>query len=323
MISIIIPTYNSAKTIRRCVESIIASSTSETQYEIIIIDDGSTDETADICLSIRDGNERIKYYYKENEGVSIARNEGIKHSVGDYICFVDSDDTVDESYLKTIDFYAGNADIIFFGFEKKTIITGKTTKYIPRYSKCEKQREKIENTISKLLVNQKINYFGFTWSKIFQAEIIKRWNINFDANLSIKEDEIFTLEYCRHISSIMVLDTSLYKYNVFKGSLSHSSIKIKYGILSDYYKQFAEDCQDGRLQKILYSLSLSNRLGQTRTLASQGKNVMSLIRKEILPILNMGHGCGVSRWMPFVPKIPTNVLKALFIKLMILRNGTN
>ena len=111
MISFIIPSYNSASTIKRAIESIL-SQTANIKYEIIIVDDGSIDNTEEVLRSY-EKDERIKYYKKENSGVADTRNYGVKMATGEYIIFVDSDDYISHDLLKDIEpFILQNIDLI-------------------------------------------------------------------------------------------------------------------------------------------------------------------------------------------------------------------
>lgn len=110
MVSFIIPAYNSEKTIKRCIDSILGQ-TSNIEYEIIIVDDGSTDETEQLVQSYI--NDKIKFYQKQNGGVASARNYGVEMSNGEYIIFVDSDDYINETLLEDIEPYINkNIDLI-------------------------------------------------------------------------------------------------------------------------------------------------------------------------------------------------------------------
>ena len=103
MISFIIPSYNSASTVKRAIESIL-NQNANIRYEIIVVDDGSSDNTEEV-LKCYDNDERVKYYKKENSGVADTRNYGVIKAVGDYIIFVDSDDYLSENLLKDIEPY--------------------------------------------------------------------------------------------------------------------------------------------------------------------------------------------------------------------------
>ena len=98
--SIIIPVYNSEKALRRCLDSILAQTM--TDYECLLIDDGSTDSSGRICDEYAAKDERFRVFHKENGGVSSARNVGLDNAKGEWITFVDSDDSVEESFLESL-----------------------------------------------------------------------------------------------------------------------------------------------------------------------------------------------------------------------------
>ena len=110
-ISIIVPVYNAEKYLRRCIDSILSQSL--TDFELILIDDGSTDRSPLICDEYATRDKRIRLIHKKNDGVSAARNDGIDIAQGEFITFVDSDDWVDEVYLYTLLQYK-QYDIVFF-----------------------------------------------------------------------------------------------------------------------------------------------------------------------------------------------------------------
>lgn len=164
-----------------------------------------------------------------------------------------------------------------------------------------------------LLNNPTANFFGFTWSKIFRANIIKKWGISFNTDLRIKEDEIFTLEYCRHISTLQVLEKPLYYYNIFESSLSHSNPYIRYDILMDAYSSLAYQFESKCLKKTLMDISMHYALGYIRKLKREKdlKNeILSQIDELIIPLLAQGYGHNAARWMPAVAKIVPAPLKA-------------
>lgn len=114
MISIIVPAYNSEKTIKKCLHSILEQTYKN--FEVILVDDGSTDLTKAICMDFVNLDKRFKYYYKENGGLSDARNFGLKMATGDYYSFIDSDDYIHKDFYKeSINlFNKYNADIVSF-----------------------------------------------------------------------------------------------------------------------------------------------------------------------------------------------------------------
>lgn len=241
MISLIIPIYNAEKYIESCVNSIISSG-KNVDYEILLINDGSTDQSATLCNNLKEQHpQHIKVYHQPNGGASQARNFGIKEAKGEYICFVDADDTVSDDYLQLINQYAHEADITFWGFYRYDVTTGKTVYLVPEGIRISGNITDIEREILHLLKNSKANFFGFTWSKVFRRDIIINNNIRFNENLNIKEDEVFTLDYCQHIHSLQVVDKALYIYKILPTSISHSSTSIiNHSLISDEYERIAK-----------------------------------------------------------------------------------
>lgn len=206
-ISIIVPVYNVELYIRKCIESILHQSFSD--FELILVDDGSTDDSGRICDEYAEKDSRIKVIHKPNEGVSIARNTGIDNASGNLITFIDSDDWVEDAYLQMIFDEIGYSDILFFGsvwhYEDGCIrsMSFKNSVY-------EKDIE--QGMLALLKNNININYLGFTWNKAFRKDIIDRYHIRFVERLSFSEDEVFTLDYCKHVKTLKIIETLLYHY---------------------------------------------------------------------------------------------------------------
>lgn len=319
MISIIIPAYNASISIKRCVESIVNSAPPELEYEIIIVDDGSVDDTYQECKALCDRYPWIHCYHKENEGVSVARNFGLEKARGEYISFVDSDDTVLPDYLPLINKYSANADITFFGFIFYDLQTGKEEIKKPKFYAPTNNPIEIDKTIAYLLKNENANFFGFTWSKVFKAEIIKNFNIRFIPGLKIKEDELFTLEYCKYIQSIQVIDQYLYRYCVSANSLSHFNPEIDYSLLANSYKPYIDRTNLHDLKTIFLHLYLCNKYGELKGFIREGKPkkiILKKIRNDVLP--NISQDKGIS-WYPLVKMIPLSNLKSLLIYYILKR----
>lgn len=320
MISVVIPAYNAALTIKECIESILRSANGMTEYEIIVINDGSTDKTDSICQEIVKNNSRVRYYSKLNGGVSSARNFGIEHAKGDHISFVDADDIVLPEYLSTIITIVNDIDITFFGFKKHTVTINETSDMIPLMVKPTTDKGEIQEAISWLMKNTTVNFFGFTWSKIFRSDIIKKHGVRFNSELKIKEDEIFTLEYCKHINSLQVIPNILYHYNIFASSLSHSKTRIRYDILCKTYSFLASGFDCNNLRKVLIDNSVSYALGYARDLKrakAKKHNVKEIIINHVLPLISQGYGLDAARWMPYVIKYIPKYAKADAIYLFL------
>ena len=218
-ISVIVPVYNAEQYIQKCIDSIIAQTF--TNMELILINDGSKDNSGKICDEYAKIDNRIRVFHKENGGVSSARNVGLDHAKGEWIIFVDSDDWIEPNCFNILLSDTEIADLTYFGcrlyYDDKSV-----TSYIPScfYSS---NRDDIENKLWKLKINkQNFEYLGFTWNKLFRKSIIKKHKIEFLENLKFREDELFTLSYARYIKSLRIKPDTLYNYRVLGTGLTHS-----------------------------------------------------------------------------------------------------
>ena len=227
LISTIVPIYNAETTIKRCVESLLINKLHN--IEIILVDDGSKDNSGKLCDDIAKTDRRIKVIHQNNAGVSNARNNGIELATGDWISFVDSDDWVSEDYYDTLlsAIHQKEFDILFWGAIdvfpnrqiKKCLTDGFYTGVI-----------NMQEEIVALKTAKCYNLFGFTWNKLFKADIILRNKIRFERALSLNEDEVFTLDYLRYCSNIATTSSALYFYN----KSNETSLTSKKKMASDY-----------------------------------------------------------------------------------------
>lgn len=197
--SIIIPVYNAEKTIARCLESLLQQGYDNA--EIVIVNDGSKDNSGQICRKYEEEYSNIRYYEKENGGVSSARNMGIERAKGDYICFVDSDDYVLDNYFNVLDKYL-DFDLVVFSYKNETMTATNFYSYPQALLKSKSTQDCIEYLISKRN--------GAPWNKRFKRSIIEQKNIRFPVELSIGEDFIFGLEYMLMTTKCIMLDNVLY-----------------------------------------------------------------------------------------------------------------
>lgn len=214
-ISVIVPVYNVEKYLRRCIDSILSQTFSD--FELLLIDDGSKDKSGDICDEYVAKDVRIKVFHKANAGVSSARNLGLDKAKGEFIFFVDSDDFLDKTHLENYSKDIDNFDLIFQGYKLVEETTGKVME--------KKTFHEIETVDfeSSMYVMQQIfslgNFFGPTWNKIFKASIISENKIRFKEDVDLREDEIFTFCYCRFVNKIKVLGSDSYNYQITPNSL--------------------------------------------------------------------------------------------------------
>ena len=250
--SIIIPAYNSGKTIKRCIESI--TSQNRLDVEIIIINDGSTDETESICKALQTEHNNIVYIHKENGGVSSARNLGLSVATGEFVMFVDSDDYVDSNCFDIIDKYIkSDADFYQFGF---SIVANEIIKETRVFSKCyvDTLSEK-ETFISESVVSRSINS---PWAKIYKRKIIDENNLRFCEELSVGEDLTFVFSFLLSAKKIERLSDKIYFADI--GNEESLSRKYRENLseqLIIVYDNMVQTLQKNKIESILVNQSLS------------------------------------------------------------------
>lgn len=209
--SVIIPVYNAEATLRRCLDSILRQAFED--YELLLINDGSTDGSDAICREYAAVYSQIKYSTKENGGVSSARNLGLELAQGEYILFVDSDDYVSKDYFSTINKNVenGSPDLLMFGYRN----FGSRSTAWSTGAFAETEEYQIAQRIAKAMRQY---LFSSLWSKVFKREIIRQHGLRFDNYLSIGEDQLFVFGYAMHINSVASIDDVLYNEDISDGS---------------------------------------------------------------------------------------------------------
>lgn len=221
--SVIIPCYNCEKTLEETVESVLNSGLYD--FEIVLVDDGSTDGTAALCDRLCEKHGEIRRLHQQNAGVSAARNRGIDEARGDYIWFVDSDDTVmplDTDQIK--DALQKDEDCIMFGM---VFSYERNDRIIMRESLSSGRRfEMTPQTMGELFpMLFRANYFSAIWNKIIRREVLLNNNIRFDPELINYEDLHFSLLLLACCEKVSVLPETYYLYkNVF--GLDHTVERI-------------------------------------------------------------------------------------------------
>ena len=213
--SVIIPIYNAEKTLRRCLDILLPQLNNE--IEVLLINDGSSDSSAEICREYVEKNPCFKYFEQENAGVSAARNLGIDKAIGEYITFIDSDDYVTQHMVTMMDqvLTEYNYDYVVFPIVSIDDTTEIKESQIPFDTKS---RDEIFPMVSDMITKKKING---PVSKIYKRKILNSSQIRFPVGCSISEDRAFNIAYTLHISSMRVLDRSFY-YAVTSGEESLS-----------------------------------------------------------------------------------------------------
>lgn len=209
--SVIIPVYNAKETLRRCLDSLVGQHFSD--YELLLINDGSTDGSDAICREYANIYSCVRYFAKENGGVSSARNLGLEQAEGEYILFVDSDDYVSADYFASLShtLESNAVDLLMFGYRN---FGGASTEWDTGVF-CEETESGVAKRISFAVCQY---LFSSLLSKAFKRQIIERDNIRFSNDLAIGEDQTFIFTYAMHICSIGSIENHLYNVDVSDGN---------------------------------------------------------------------------------------------------------
>ena len=223
-VSVIIPTYNAASYIERCILSILNQTHQD--VEIIAVNDGSTDYSLEVLQKLLADKHQCKIINQSNQGVSGARNTGIIHATGTYLTFIDSDDYVVPNYLETLIEATHNGEMDW-------VLSG--TSYIQ-----EKEEIRVvsmdEDIWEQKELTNKFSYIDYTTSihgKLYKKEIIDKYHLRFDTAMSFAEDRDFNIEYIRHVKKVHNIPYIGYIYCTdIPNSLSKK----------DYCYKFKNDC---------------------------------------------------------------------------------
>ena len=216
LVSIIVPVYNVERYIAQCITSILAQTYQK--FELILVDDGSKDKSGEICDFYAKQDKRILVFHNANQGVSAARNFGIEHASGSRLCFVDSDDWVDTTYLSDMLKYA-DYDFVIQGMKH----LGQECRYKDESFVNNKDlfKKYIENAQRHDIL------FNGPCSKLFKTEIVNTHKLRYDERISNGEDLLFNLSYMCYIKTTYIASTISYNYRVTEGSLTHRHIPIE------------------------------------------------------------------------------------------------
>lgn len=205
MISVIVPIYNTGKYLDKCLESI--KNQIFTDFEAIMIDDGSTDDSAKICKEFEKNDARFKYYYKTNGGSSSARNLGLKKASGEYIAFIDSDDSIDNDYLETLACCCKDGyDIIQCGMR---LVRGEA---ITELTPDDAEYKDLEYIKLVLRRDYPIFLFQTTVTKLYSRRFIDNSGILFDEEAIRSVDCLFNTELLPHVRSVKTINSVGYTY---------------------------------------------------------------------------------------------------------------
>ena len=254
LVSIIIPIYNSEKYLKRCLDSIVNQT--YRNLEIILLNDGSSDRSGDICKLYANNDSRIKYISKKNEGQSITRNRGIDEATGRYLYFMDSDDYTELSFvensLSTLSTYKADCAIFNYYHKHSENKIVKERDFIEGLFELENVTDRY-NFLVRIFLSYKCGYE--VWNRIYDANIIKEFNIKFPVfKPVVGEDLCFNFLYFLCANRIHVSNDRYYYYvhndgstmDMNKGDIqldrTNEISKICYGFISDKHSlKFIKD----------------------------------------------------------------------------------
>lgn len=225
-ISVVVPVYNVVDYLPRCIDSILAQTFSD--FELILVDDGSTDSCGAICDDYAQKDSRIVIIHKENGGVSKARNAGIDIAVGEYISFVDSDDYIKPDFLETLynEIIKGDFDCVASGFARKDSFDNTISEWVavPHIVEFNNNEERMRYIICKVLKGKT----GWElWTRLFNASIIKQHNIRMCETCDdFAEDLGFFLAFLLHCKKVISINYIGYCYFQREESMMHNSQNI-------------------------------------------------------------------------------------------------
>lgn len=250
LISIIIPVYNKKRYINRCLDSILEQTYKS--FEVILINDGSTDGSEKICDDYKEKDKRIKVIHIENAGVSNARNIGLDVAKGEYVQFVDSDDYLDpimlESLIEVMEHY--KSDIIISGIKKIDHNNKLLKEVIPRLYGLKNKKQMFEEFSDEQFST---GIYGCISNKLIRRQIIKEKKLKFNTNIKLAEDLDFYLELYKYIDKIYFYKKSFYYYIQNTENSSTTSCMV-----NDYFTQILISIKQKKLLSDLNALNNKN-----------------------------------------------------------------
>lgn len=216
-IAVVIPMYNAEKYIRRCIKSVLRQD--YPYWTLWVIDDGSTDHSAEIVAECVRQDSRIHYIYQENSGAGAARNKGIDSAEGNYLVFIDADDYIEKNYFSLL--MRHSEDIVFID------VCRRNEKGIPlKHEKMSVMKEWSKDDILRSQMTGKILWGGVR--KAVKVDLVKDYHIRYSTH-TVGEEAIYSFEILYRASTVGFINAEVYNYEVHEGSLSQTIIDDPWG----------------------------------------------------------------------------------------------
>lgn len=321
MISIIIPVYNVEKFLDRCLESV--TNQTYTDFECILVNDGSTDNSGNICDRWAKKDSRFKVIHQNNQGVSIARNMGLDNAMGEYIVFIDSDDWVEQSYLSDL-IINSTSDIVISG----TVVEKDDTCLSINSPLSDKTFEFNDTAIEDIKHLIKSTLIFGPYVKLYKSSIIKKHNIKFNTYYDYGEDLLFVFEYLKYVNTISTIINANYHYrqhssNTLSKKYRHNFFDInyfQYAVVRDLllhknvYKSAVKDIMNTRLYGVIYDSIFQYQYINFTDFYQHNKKILSILELNDSSIKNAKFP--ISKWLRFLisKRLPLILTIILYIK---------
>ncbi|MBQ1505864.1 MAG: glycosyltransferase [Erysipelotrichales bacterium] len=315
-VSIIVPVYNGEKVVSKCINSVLNQEFKD--WELILINDGSKDNTAALLDEYALHDDRIRVIHKPNGGVSSTRNRGLSEAKGDYIQFMDADDWLTEDSTKVLvrtleegeadmavaDFYRVVGDLL----SRKGSILSNDVLTVKEYAEWMKE-------------SPADYYYGVLWNKLYKRSIIEQYKLRMDESVSLCEDYLFNLEYLLHCEKVAPVQIPVYYYLKTEGSLVTSSLNLKKIVnmktsVFDYYDKFyrsvfdEEEYEKNRVEIAKFLVSAATDDGALPFLPGTKK----LGEEKIQVHYEAGHSTNIVETTYFLTKVFDKYMNSVAMK---------
>lgn len=252
LVSVIVPVYNSSSCLHYCIDSILKQSYRE--IEVILVDDGSTDGSGEICDAYAKNDYRIRVLHTPNCGVSAARNTGINASTGAFIFFIDSDDFIETYAIQVLveGCNQSRADMVVGAFNK--VKNGNIVAQVRDFSDNQLLTKKgvIDYAMSYLQNPRRHQMLMSSWAKLFRSAIVKNNHVRYDTELRTSEDVAFNFDYLKNTETVYFINNVIYNqqkhgtYNSLSMRLLENDPRSLFGFIAalDHVRAFLRDGYD-------------------------------------------------------------------------------